>query len=117
MISALTYNQMAAQLDSEIGITAPTQLIADAWPDPIPLPNALPPVAPFDFDLLPDALRPWIADIANRMQCPPDFPAVGALVALSSLIGARAVMAPKARDDWQVVPNLWGLTVGSVVKS
>jgi putative DNA primase/helicase len=119
MISALTYNQMAAQLDSEIGITAPTQLIADAWPDPIPLPNALPPVAPFDFDLLPDALRPWIADIANRMQCPPDFPAVGALVALSSLIGARAVMAPKAKDDWHVVPNLWGLTVGrsGVMKS
>jgi putative DNA primase/helicase len=51
-------------------------------------------------------------DIAHRMQCPPDFPAVAALVAISSLIGARAVVQPKRRDDWQVVPNLWGAVVG-----
>ncbi len=85
---------------------------AVAWPEPTPLPNALPPVDPFDADLLPEALRPWIMDIAHRMQCPADFPAVAALVALSSLIGARAVVQPKAHDDWQVVPNLWGAVVG-----
>jgi len=84
----------------------------DLWPEPTPLPNALPPVQPFDADLLPAALRGWVVDIAHRMQCPPDFPAVAALVALSSLIGARAVVQPKARDDWQVVPNLWGMTIG-----
>ena len=82
------------------------------WPEPTPLPNALPPVDPFDADLLPVTLRAWVMDIAHRMQCPPDFPAVAALVALSSLIGARAVVQPKARDDWQVVPNLWGAGVG-----
>jgi putative DNA primase/helicase len=83
------------------------------------LPDALPPVAPFDPELLPEALRDWVADIAHRMQCPPDVPAVGAVVAISSLIGARAVVAPKARDDWRVVPNLWGLIVGrpGVMKS
>ncbi|MGB7480968.1 MAG: YfjI family protein [Burkholderiaceae bacterium] len=92
---------------------------ADAWPEPTPLPNALPPVQPFEPELLPVALRGWVMDIAHRMQCPPDFPAVGAVVALSSLIGARAVVQPKARDDWQVVPNLWGLIVGrpGVMKS
>ena len=84
----------------------------DLWPEPTPLPNALPPVDPFDADLLPVALRGWVMDIAHRMQCPADFPAVAALVALSSLIGARAVIQPKARDDWQVVPNLWGAVVG-----
>lgn len=91
----------------------------DSWPDPVPLPDALPPVALFDEELLPQALRGWVADIAHRMQCPPDFPAVGALVALSSLIGARAVVSPKARDDWRVAPNLWGLIVGrpGVMKS
>lgn len=90
-----------------------------AWPDPVPLPDALPPVKAFDADLLPEALRAWVADIADRMQCPPDFPAVGAVVALSSLIGARAVVSPKERDDWRVVPNLWGLIVGrpGVMKS
>lgn len=82
------------------------------WPEPVPLPDNLPPVMPFDPELLPEALRGWVTDIAHRMQCPPDFTAVGALVALSSLVGARAVVAPKARDDWRVVPNLWGLIVG-----
>lgn len=90
-----------------------------AWPDPTSLPDALPPVAPFDPELLPQALRGWIVDIAERMQCPPDFPAVGVITALSGLIGARAVVAPKQHDDWRVVPNLWGLIVGrpGVMKS
>jgi putative DNA primase/helicase len=90
-----------------------------ARPDPVPLPDALPPVAPFDPELLPEALRGWIVDIAERMQCPPDFPAVGVITALSGLIGARAVVAPKQHDDWRVVPNLWGLIVGrpGVMKS
>lgn len=91
----------------------------EAWPDPAPLPDALPPVAAFDVELLPEALRGWVSDIAHRMQCPPDFTAVGAVTALSSLIGARAVVKPKTRDDWAVVPNLWGLIVGrpGVMKS
>lgn len=91
----------------------------DDWPDPVQLPDALTPVMPFDPDLLPLALRGWVADGAHRMQCPPDFMAVGAVVALSSLIGARAVVAPKERDTWRVVPNLWGLIVGrpGVMKS
>ena len=83
-----------------------------AWPAPTPLPDALPPVMAFDAQLLPLALRGWVMDIAHRMQCPADFPAVAALVALSSLIGARAVIQPKACDDWQVVPNLWGMAIG-----
>lgn len=92
---------------------------APEWADPQPLPDALPAVLAFDPELLPEALRGWVADIAHRMQCPPDFPAVGAVVALSGLIGARAVVAPKARDDWRVVPNLWGAIVGrpGVMKS
>ena len=82
------------------------------WPDPEALPDALPPVDPFDADLLPEALSAWVMDIAHRMQCPADFPAVAAIVAISSLIGARAVIKPKEFDDWQVVPNQWGLIVG-----
>lgn len=98
----------------------PTEEAAgEVWEDPIPLPSALPPVARFDLELLPQALRGWVGDIASRMQCPPDFPAIGALVALSSLIGARAVVKPKTRDDWAVVPVLWGIVVGrpGVMKS
>lgn len=91
----------------------------DAWPEPQPIPCMLLPVDPFDNDLLPMSLRGWVADIAERMQCPPDFPAVGAMTALSSVIGRKATIRPKRFDDWQVVPNLWGAIVGrpGVMKS
>ena len=67
--------------------------------DPEPLPDKLPPVAALNIELLPYELQDWIHDISERMQCPPDFPAVASLVALSSLVGARVVIAPKAQDD------------------
>lgn len=106
-------NLMGDELRRGIEAVARTsfQSVKD-WPAPTPLPNALPPVQAFYAELLPLALRGWVMDIAHRMQCPADFPAVAVLAALSSLIGARAVVQPKARDDWQVVPNLWGMTIG-----
>ncbi|SDY43098.1 Protein of unknown function [Allochromatium warmingii] len=82
------------------------------WPEPQPIPATLCPVEMFDMALLPASLRDWIADVSERMQCPPDFPAVGAMVALSSVIGRKAVIRPKRHDDWAVVPNLWGAVVG-----
>ncbi len=82
------------------------------WPEPQPLPDALPPVEPFEPALLPEAFRPWIEDIAQRLQCPPDFPAVGAMVALAAVVGRQVALRPKLADDWAVVPNLWGAVVG-----
>lgn len=92
--------------------TLATTSDGEDWPNPVPLPNALPPVMKFDFELLPYELRDWVSDISERMQCPPDFAAVGAVVAISSLIGARALVAPKAVDDFTAAPNLWGMIVG-----
>ncbi len=80
------------------------------WPDPLPIPG-LPAVPPFDLALLPAALRPWIADIANRLQVPADMPAMSAVTALSSLIGRRFQIRAKAHDHWTVTPNLWGVVV------
>jgi hypothetical protein len=40
------------------------------WPDPVSLPQDLVPVMQFSPDLLPEKLRPWVQDIARRMQCP-----------------------------------------------
>jgi len=83
------------------------------WPDPKPIQAELRPVAPFDPDvLLPDALRAWVIDEADRMPCAPDFVAAAAMVALGAIIGARCAIKPKAKDDWLVVPNLWGGLVG-----
>ena len=39
---------------------------AASWPDPQPLPEGLAPVAPFDYAMLPDRLRPWVQDVAER---------------------------------------------------
>ena len=83
------------------------------WPVPKPIQAALHPVPAFDPDtLLPEALRGWIMDEADRMPCPPDFVAAGALVALGAIIGARCAIKPKSRDSWLIVPNLWGGIVG-----
>jgi len=92
---------------------------ADAWPEPQPIPDNLPPVKPFDPALLPATLRPWIVDIAERMQCPPDFPAVASMVALSGVLGRKIALRPKQKDDWTVYPNLWGILIGrpSLMKS
>ena len=83
-----------------------------AWEEPAPLPEGLPPVAPFDTEMLPAPLRNWIVDISERMQIPPDFPAAGAITVASSLIGRKIGIRPKRYDDWLVIPNLWGSVVG-----
>jgi hypothetical protein len=91
----------------------------DEWEDSVPLPEALPPVAPMDPAMIPEPLRRWIVDVSERMQIPPDFAAAGAVVVAGSLIGRRVGILPKRRDDWLVVPNLWGAAVGrpSLMKS
>ncbi|WP_222184834.1 YfjI family protein [Geminicoccus harenae] len=82
------------------------------WPDPQPLPDGMPPVEPFAIELLPRSLAPWISDISERLQCPPDYAAIGAMVALAALVGRQIAIRPKRQDDWTVVPNLWGAVVG-----
>jgi len=81
-------------------------------PAPTPLPTGYSSVEQFDFDMLPAAFRDWIRDISERMQCPPDYPAVAAMVATASIVGRQVAIRPKRNDDWQVVPNLYGGVVG-----
>ena len=89
------------------------------WPEPLPLPEGLPAVVPFDFALLPDSLRPWAEDICERVQCPPDFVGATIMAALGSVIGRRIGIRPQAQTDWTEVPNQWALIVGrpGVLKS
>lgn len=82
------------------------------WPTPTSLPEGLPPVDPFDDELLPPLMRQYVADIAERIQCPPDFPAVALMTVISSVVGRRCGIRPKRLDDWTVVPNLWGMVIG-----
>jgi hypothetical protein len=86
---------------------------AGPWRPRKPIVAELKPVAAFDPDaLLPDSLRPWIIDEAERMPCPPDYVAATAIVEAGAIIGARCAIRPKSLDPWSLVPNLWGGVVG-----
>lgn len=89
------------------------------WPEPQSLPDGLPPVAAFDYGLLPDTLQPWARDICERVQCAPDYVGVTVMAALGSVIGRKLGIRPQARTDWTVTPNQWALVVGrpGVLKS
>lgn len=87
-------------------------------PDPLPLPR-LPTVPDFPLELLPDALRPWIEDAAERARFRPDFAAAASMVALGSVIGRKLGIRLKQHDDWTEYANVWSALVGppSALKS
>lgn len=84
-----------------------------SWPLPRPLPeHVLRGVMPYTPEMVPDALRPWLVDVAERGQFSFDYLAVAAVAALGAAIGSKCAIYPKQRDDWHEVPNLWGGIVG-----
>jgi hypothetical protein len=82
------------------------------WPELTPLPNGLLPVAEFQSDFLPQSIAPWVSDISDRMQCPPDFVGVSAVVALGAVLGRKVGIRPQMQTDWLEVSNLWGCIIG-----
>jgi putative DNA primase/helicase len=86
--------------------------VAEDWPEPQPLPNVLPSVESLGLAMLPKAFARWVEDVSARMQAPPDYAAVGLMVALGTVVGRQIAIRPKATDDWTVVANLWGGIVG-----
>lgn len=84
----------------------------DAWPEPQLLPEELRPVKPFDMAVLPSTLRPWVADICERVQCPPDYVAVSVVASLAAVVGRKVAIRPQARTDWTVIANQWALLIG-----
>ena len=95
------------------GHAPPQPTAKQEGPDPVPLPTGLLPVALFDYDMLPERMRPRVEDIAERMQCPPDYVGVSSMVALGSVIGRKVGVRPKQEDDWVEVANQWGLIIGA----
>lgn len=79
------------------------------WPEPEEISATLPPVPPFEEDMLPPVFRARLSDVAERMQCPIEFLAVGAMVAAGAVVGNRIGVQPKRRDTgWVEVANLCG---------
>jgi len=83
-----------------------------SWPDPEPINSYLLPVENLPPEIIPGPLRAWAVDVAHRMQCSLDFIAVAVVVMAGAVIGAGCGIRPKRKDDWLVVPNLWGGVVG-----
>ncbi|MFC7411880.1 YfjI family protein [Hydrogenophaga atypica] len=84
---------------------------SDEWAEPEPLTQQLKPVPAMTDAMLPPPLRPWIKDVAYRMQCPVDFVATAAIAALGAVVGTGCTVRPKQLDNWTVVPNIWGAIV------
>jgi hypothetical protein len=93
--------------------------VLNLWTEPRELPGGLAPVPEFSCELLPPHLRNWVEDISERMQTPPEYVAVPAIVSAAAVLGRKVAIRPKSRDDWCVVPNLWGCIIGrpGVMKS
>ncbi|MFM7390237.1 MAG: DUF3987 domain-containing protein [Vampirovibrionales bacterium] len=83
------------------------------WEEILPLREKVEAVEPFSLECLPNTLRLWILDCSNRLQCPIDYIAVGSMVVLATVLGRKIGIMPKRKDDWLVIPNLWGMIVGS----
>jgi len=86
--------------------------VTNEWPEPVSLPEGLSPVDTLDLALLPEKIAPWVGDISERMQCPPDYVGITALVALGAVLGRKIGIAPEQQTDWFEVPNNWGCIVG-----
>ncbi|WP_404298098.1 YfjI family protein [Halomonas sp.] len=91
-----------------------TQLHDTAEPmePPRALPAGLPPVEAFSPEMLPEVIRNYVMDVAQRQQSAPEYCAVVALVGLAGVVGRKVLMRPKRYDDWTVTPNLWGALIG-----
>ena len=94
-----------ATTDTVAGGTAP-------WPEPQPIGDGLLPVLPFSPDFLPPAIMDWVLDIAERKQCPVEYVAIPAIVALGTALGSKVEVRPKRQDDWANIANFWGMVIG-----
>ena len=82
------------------------------WEKPNEIETKTPAVDGLRPELMPEPFRPWLADVSHRMQTPPDFTAISAIVITGSIIGAGCSIRPKRLDDWEVIPNVWGACIG-----
>jgi Protein of unknown function (DUF3987) len=79
---------------------------------PSEIKSRIPSVKELNEKLIPEPYRTWLSDVSHRMQTPLDFPAVSAIVITGSVVGSGCAMRPKQKDNWEVIPNLWGACIG-----
>jgi hypothetical protein len=109
---ACAWDQFLMQSYESIQEVLATTPRVDPWPTPQSLPGLLPDVPQLPGDLLPPVLRTFAEDLASRMQVPLEYGAVALLIEAGALIGRQCGIYPKRKDDWLVIPNLWGAVIG-----
>lgn len=100
-IPAFEEYRQAKAASQEARIEAP-------WPDRKPVPEEAISAPPLPPELVPEPMRPWLLDVAVRACIPLEFVAVPAVVGLGSIVGRSLGIRPETRNDWTVIPNLWG---------
>lgn len=111
-----TVSDLVALCKRGVGTVGVISRHFEKWKKPQKLPERLIQSPILDVKMLPDSFLPMVTDISFRMQCPIDYIAATLLTVLGSVIGAGCGIKPKQRDDWFVVPNLWGGVVGDPSK-
>ena len=101
-------DQAWAKYGPEAGFDNLDEIPPSEWPDPEPIKPQMLPVEPFREDMLPEPLLPMVKDIAHRMSVPMDYVAIPLMIVLASIIGTGCLIRPKLKDDWEIVPNIWG---------
>jgi len=85
------------------------------WGSPNQIETRTPPVQALPSEFMPEPFRAWLDDVSHRMQTPPDFAAISAIVMTGSIIGAGCGIYPKRHDyGFSVIPNLWGHVSGGL---
>jgi len=107
-----------SEVDDIISRYAPddedVKLIEDDWGTPEELGSELLSVKPFDYNMLPDVLVPFVKDCSERMGHPPDFFAVPLMITAAAALGAKWAVCPRAQDkSWRESSVLWGGVVAS----
>jgi hypothetical protein len=105
----VTYEPREIQKGNEAGHVEAMPL---HWVEALELPAAAPAVPTLPAEMIPEPLRPWIDDVAERLCVHREYVAVPALVSLGAVVGRTVGIHPKQYDDWLEVPNLWGALVG-----
>jgi hypothetical protein len=91
---------------------APGSFPQGEWAELRQIEGKLTPVLPFLPEYLPEAVRLWCMDVAERMSLPLDFTGIAALTVISGAIGRRAFVFPKAFDKkWKESIALSGALV------
>lgn len=82
------------------------------WQPTQALAPKLSPVPPLDSAMLPEPLRDWIKDSSECIGTPDEYMAATVIVALSSVVGRKVRIRPRAYGDWTATCNFFGALSG-----